>query len=135
MEKNKEVINVDTDYRRFYFEYLSLKKPVIETILSIVNKQHIKLADKLISVFALLLYLTYLYREMDNDEKWQRVFSTESKEMIKKELNIKDGHLNTYLSLMRKYRMLVDKEINQHFVFYPDGEYEMIFKFNISNEK
>lgn len=135
MNKEREEISIHTSYERFFHEYLKLKKPIIEAILSIINKKDIKLADKLISVFALLLYLNYIYRDMDNKSKWEKVFDEESKEMIMSSLSIKKEHLNTYLSLMRKYKILVNKEINQYFVFYPDSNYEMTFKFNISNEK
>jgi hypothetical protein len=135
MDENKEVIQLTTNHKSFYLEYLSLKKPVFEVMLSMVNKRKVKLHPKLLHVFALFLYYNYKYRDIEEQLKWKMIFDYDTKVAIMNEVGINEGHLNTYISILRNIRLLVNKTINQHFIFYPDTDFELIFKFTFEDEK
>ena len=130
-----EVLEINTTDKDFFLEYLVLKKPVLEMILSIVNKKKINLNPKLLHVFALLLYYNYVYSEYEDDVKWKMVFDHSTKQQIMNEVKINDSHLNTYISMMRNMHLLTGKEISKPFIFYPEEGYELTFKFIFNNEK
>ena len=53
---NREIIGMNTNVKKLFFEYLSLKKPVLEIMLQVVNKKKVNLHPKLLHVFSLILY-------------------------------------------------------------------------------
>ena len=130
-----EVLEINTTDKDFFLEYLVLKKPVLEMILSTINKKKINLNPKLLHVFALLLYYNYVYSEYEDDVKWKMVFDHSTKQQIMNEVKINDSHLNTYISMMRNMHLLTGKEISKPFIFYPEEGYELTFKFIIKDEK
>ena len=130
-----EVLEINTTDKDFFLEYLVLKKPVLEMILSTINKKKINLNPKLLHTFSLLLYYNYIYKDYIDDVKWQMVFSHNTKQLIMDEIGVNDSHLNTYISMMRNMHLLKGKEINKPFIFYPEEGYELTFKFIFNNEK
>ena len=130
-----EVLEINTTDKDFFYEYLVLKKPVLEMILYTINKKKIILNPKLLQVFSLLLYYNYIYKVYDDDVKWKMVFDHDTKLEIINEVHINMEHLNTYISVLRNIHLLTGKEISKPFIFYPEDGYELTFKFNFRNEK
>jgi len=136
MEKNNEVLEIKTSNEDFFYKYLLLKKPILETILSMINKKKVKLSPKILKVFSILLYYNNLYKDMNDKEKNEIVFGEESRNKIIQALDITQSHLNTYLSILRNIKILNGNAINKPFIIYPDNNYELTFRFNINhNEK
>jgi hypothetical protein len=130
-----EVLEINTTNKDFFYEYLVLKKPVLEMMLYMINKKKIILNPKLLQVFALLLYYNYIYKEYDDNVKWKMVFDYNTKLEIMNIVGINKGHLNTYLSMLRNTHLLTGKEISKPFIFYPEDGYELTFKFIFKDEK
>lgn len=127
---SKEVLPVKTTTKKFFVEYLTIKKPFLEHILSRVNKKKIVIHPKPLRVFALLLYYNYTYRAYENGVKWKMVFDYSTKVEIMNELDINEGQLNTYLSTLRLMKLLNGKSISEPFIFYPEDEkFELTFSF------
>ena len=133
--ENHEVIQMQTTLKKFFFEYLSLKKPVLEVILQMVNKKSVNLHPKLLHVFSLFLYYNYIYRNLEEDKKWKMVFDYDTKVKIMNEVNINEGHLNTYISILRNMHLLTGKQISSPFIFYPESGFELTFKFNYKQDE
>jgi hypothetical protein len=131
---NREVLEINTNDKMFFSEYLTLKKPVLEIILKIINKKDIVLNPKMLHVFALLLYYNNKYRDMDDSIKWDLVFGNDARLDITKEVNINRGQLNTYISRLRNVHLLTGKQISLPFIFYPKTGFELTFKFIINEE-
>jgi len=131
---NNEILQLTTNSKRFFIEYLSLKKPILEVMLQMINKKKINLHPKLLHVFALILYYNNLYKDLPEDQKWKKVFDYDTKVQMMNEVGINEGHLNTYISILRNYHLLTGKQISLPFIFYPESGFELTFKFNYKEE-
>jgi hypothetical protein len=134
MKSSNEVLQIKSTSHTFFQEYLTLKKPVIEAILSNVHKKKVTLNPKLLNVFALLLYFNHKYKDLEEDLKWEIIFSNTTKEYIMNELHISKMHLNTYLSILRSLKLLDGNKVNKLFIIYPNGGYDLTFKFTFNEE-
>lgn len=90
-----------------------------------------------IDVVALLLY--YYIEEYDNfkrdEDRWRKVFSYETKLLVRQELSIEDYTLQNALSSLRKKKVVVDNEITSYYVpkINKDTEHFMvIFDFKLN---
>ena len=135
MENNKEVLQIATNTKSFFLEYLTLKKPVFEVMLQYINKKKINLHPKLLHVYALILYYNYLYRDQTEDMKWKMVFDYDTKVNIMKDIGITIEQLNTYISILRNIKLLKGKQISSPFIFYPESGFELTFKFEFKNNE
>ena len=131
---NKEVLPINTTKERFFYEYLLLKKVLLEAILSRVNKKPIILNPKLLQVLALLLYYNDKYNGMPENVKWDMIFNGTTRKEIAESLNINTKHLNTYLSILRGMRVLNGKSINKPFIIYPHDGFELVYKFGLDEQ-
>ena len=129
MKSSNETFEIKSSPETFFVEYLTLKKPIIEVILSQIHKKKVVLNPKLLGVFALLLYYNHKYKDLDELIRWDLIFSNTTKEEIMKKLKISKMHLNTYLSMLRSLRLLNGNRINDPFIIYPNGGYDLTFKF------
>ena len=136
MVADSEVLKITTNQQSFFYEYLLLKKPILEMILSRINGKKVKLSPKILKVFSYLLYYNFTYQSLDDKEKWNKVFSDESKSVIMESIGINQYHLNTYLSILRNIKILTGKSISKPFLIYPGKVFNLIFEFNFNgNEK
>ena len=135
MDINNEIIKIDTTEENFFNEYLTLKKPLLEFVLSKINGKEIILNPKLLRVFAMLLYYNNKYRELEEGVRWKMVFENGIRQNIAESLNINSKHLNTYISILRGIHLLTGKSISKPFILYPGEDYELTFKFIISDAK
>lgn len=131
-EMNQESIPINTTKEKFFNEYLILKKPIIDALLTRINGERTTLSDIPRNVFAQLLYFNDYYKDYPEQEKWKMVFSKNTKDVICDELDLKEHQLNGYLSQLRKLKILNGKTINRPFIVYPGGEHTISFKFNIN---
>lgn len=134
INSKQESIPVKTTEERFFIEYLIIKKPFLEIILSKVNKTKVVIHPKPLRVFALLLYYNYLYREYEDEIKWKMVFDYDTKVKIMETLDISEGQLNTYLSTLRTIKLLNKKSISKPFIFYPESGFELTFRFDFNGK-
>ena len=130
-----EVLDIKTTTEKFFGQYLILKKPVIEKMVSYLRKENTKIPMKALNVLSLLLYHNYIYRDVEEDEKWDRIFDGDHRRKYSDIMKITDSQLNTYFSFLRKCKIIEGKKINKPFVIYPDSEYELTFKFLLNGEK
>jgi len=123
-----ESIEIKTTKEKFFQEYLLLKRPVINAILTKINGAPTVLNDIPMRVLAELLLIHDRYRTLSQEEKWIMVFSRESKELIMEKLEMKEHHLNVYFSQLRKIKILNGKKINKPFIISAE-DHDLSFKF------
>jgi len=123
-----ETIEIKTSKDKFFLQYLTLKRPVINTILTKINKEPTVLTDIPMQVLAELLWLHDKFINNTEDEKWSLVFSSESKEYIMEKMNMKEHHLNVYFSQLRRIKVLNGKKINKPFMVNA-VDHDLSFKF------
>ena len=100
----------------------------VELILPLLNNTRKRSAD----VFSQLLYFNYLKREIKSDEdRFDIIFSTKYKNMIKENLNISDAVLQNCLTELRKNKLIVDNKISNNYMVYPNSNDEIIVEYNI----
>ena len=130
-----EVLDIKTTAEKFFGQYLALKKPVIEKMVSYLRNENTKVPTKALNVLSLLLYHNYIYRDINEGDKWDKIFDSQHRKKYTELMDITDSQLNTYFSLLRKCKILDGKKINKPFIIYPDREYELTFKFLLNGEK
>ncbi len=128
----QESIVIKTSKEKFFLEYLILKKPIIDTVLTKINGTKIILSSTPRKVLAQLLYYNDMYSSLEETEKWKSVFSKNTKDLICESLGIKEHLLNIYISQLRKIKILDKKTINKLFIVYADTDHILSFKFSIN---
>lgn len=128
-----ENIEIKTSKEKFFLEYLILKKPIIDSILKRLNSNNkATLSDLPMSVLAQLLYYNDKYRDMPQQERYNLIFSKKTKELICDALDMKEHHLNIYLSQLRKLKILNGKSIRNIFVVYSGDIHSINFTFKLN---
>jgi len=127
-----ENVEIVTTKEKFFQEYLILKKPVIDALLSSLHKKKSTLNDIPLRVLAQLLYYNDQYQEYPDMEKWDMVFSKKTKDQICENLGMKEHHLNIYLSQLRALRILEKKSIRKAFIIYANESRSLNFIFKIN---
>ena len=129
---NTERIEIKTSKEKFFLEYLILKKPVIDSILSKLNGKKTTLSDIPRTVLAQLLYYNDMYKDLSEQEKWAMVFNKETKDKICDTLDMKEHHLNIYITQLRNIKILDKKKINNLFVIYSNAIHNLNFTFKLN---
>lgn len=127
----QESIEIKTSKERFFLEYLTLKKPVIDAILSKINKEKVTLSDLPMKVLAQLLYYNDSFKDLPEQQRWDQLFSKETKDQICENLAIPEHHLNIYFSKLRKIKILNGKTISKLFIVYAN-DISLNFKFKLN---
>jgi hypothetical protein len=130
-----ETIVINTDKVSFFRNYVMIKKPVLESLLSQMNGRKIMLPNKIIDLIALMLFQFSINYDADGDnsELFNHLLSSGSRKLYSEKLNIKTTQLNIYISFMRKIGILSGNTINKYFIVYPNGEeFDLTFKFKLN---
>ena len=130
-----EEITIPTTKQKFFLEYLTLKKPVLDAILTKINKRKVCLNEIPLKIYAQLLYFNDVNRNLPDNEKWNIVFGKYTKEIIYNSLNLKEHQLNNYFSILRKMRILNGRTINKPFIVYSAETKLLSFRFNINGHE
>lgn len=127
-----ENIDITTTKEKFFLEYLILKKPAIDSMLKkLTGNRKATLSDKPMRVLSQLLYFNDQYKEYPELERISYIFSREVKEMICDNLNMKEHHLNIYMSQLRHLGILDGKKIKPIFVILADDR-SLTFTFKLN---
>lgn len=133
---DNEILQIKTSERKFFLQYLMLKKPIFDMYISNLTGKNEQIPAKLIHVISELLYYNHKYSNLEDNERWEKIFNRNHRSMICSDLNIKDSQLNTYFTMLRNYKVIINNRINKPFIVSPDSkEYELIFKFSLNGEK
>jgi len=131
-----ETVEIVTTKEKFFLEYLTLKKPIIDAVLSRINGKKTRLSDVPLRVLAQLLFYNDLYRDQyTEDKKWDIVFSKDVRIIIRKKLDLKEHHLNNYITYLRSIKVLDGKKINKNFIVYANEDRELSFKFKLNGHQ
>ena len=91
-----ESIQINTTKEKFFLQYLILKRPVINSILTKINGRKTVLNDIPMHVLAELLFLNDKYSDLSDDKKWAMIFSRESRDFLTKKLRMEKHYLYVY---------------------------------------
>jgi hypothetical protein len=127
-----ENINITTTKERFFLEYLILKKPAIDAMCrQLTGDKKATLSDKPMRVLAQLLYFNDHYKDIPDQEREKYLFSREVKELMCTNLDMKEHHLNIYISQLRHLGILEGKMIKPIFVILADDR-SLTFTFKLN---
>jgi hypothetical protein len=116
-------IPIKTDIKYFYKVLLTMmsKFPPIRGLM-----------PKEIDVLAEIMLQNYQYKDLPFNKRHLLIFSTENRVTMHKNLNIKFGSFNDYLSrLKRKQVITKDNKLMPFLNIIPGNEYEFTIKFMI----
>lgn len=128
MEKPDELITIPSSIDNFFLRYLILKKPIFDSILKEINGNPTALGHVPIRILAKFLYFNYLYRDLNEQEKWDMVYSRRNRMIIMKELDLNEKLFNSHLTKMRRFGILKGRKVNPLFIIYPKEEYILSYK-------
>jgi len=129
----QETIQINTTRKKFFQEYLILKKPVIDSALTKLNQgKKTTLSDLPRSVLAQLLYYNDSFKDLDEASRWKKLFSKETKDLICDNLQMQEHLLNIYISKLRELKILEGKTIRKFFIIYASDQHALSFKFNLN---
>lgn len=119
----------------FFEDYLRLKRPYINAVLTHLHKKESRLNDNPLKVLAQLLYYHYVYRNLDEIARWKMVFDYDTKMKICERLGMPDTHLNSYLSQLRRLKIVKRKQVDKWYVVYPHERVTMVFNLNVKMDE
>jgi hypothetical protein len=127
-----ENINITTTKERFFLEYLILKKPAIDSMLrQITGDKKATLSDMPMRVLSQILYFNDQYRDLPDKDRFKYIFSKTVKELICNNLNMREHHLNIYISQLRHLGILDGKTIKPIFIILADDR-SLTFTFKLN---
>lgn len=102
----KKIINIPTTLKSMYKHYLTILKPLN------------KLRSKEIELLAYIMYLNEVYKSsiLNQEDRWNKIFSYEGKIKIQEELDLKNYSLNNMLTSLRKSNMIVDNTVPDKYI-------------------
>jgi len=127
-----ETIPIVTSKEKFFLEYLTLKRPVIDSILTKLNRKKTTLSDTPLKVLAQLLYYNDVYKDQPEEQRWNMVFSKEIRQSMFEALDLKEHHLNNYISHLRTIKIIDGKKVRKMFTVYTDDQVELSFTFRLN---
>ncbi len=132
---NEKTYEINVNLDNFYRNYLIINRPVIDSILTKINKKNTKITDKLMKMLERLLYynfhIAYKNPKLSKHERWKLLMDTQTKEKICEDMNLKDiKRVNTHLSRLRKIGVINSQGISDHFEIFPKNT-KITYKINI----
>lgn len=121
---NEKTYEINVNLDNYYKNYLIINRPVIDSILTKINKKHTKITDKLMQMLERLLFynfhIAYKNPQLTKHERWKLLMDTETKNKICEDMNLKDNkRVNTHLSRLRKLGVIDSQGISDHFEIFP----------------
>lgn len=108
----------------FFRNYLTLNRPIIDSYLTKLHKKNTHLTDKPLGLLERLLFYNFVIAhknpKLTREERWRLLTSVKGKRKIAEDLGLMDEkRVNTYLSRLRKLKIVSDSGINSQFEIYP----------------
>lgn len=119
------VIEINTDTRKFFKQYLTIIKPLLVP----------RISNGELNVLAELLYLNHKYRTVDVKVRGKLIFDYDNKIDIVNNLNTSLSTVNNAISSLRKSGYIIGYKIKDSLVIDIDDSFKIGFKFNIENER
>jgi hypothetical protein len=116
----------------FFEDYLRLKRPYINALLTHLHKEKSVLSDNPLRVLAQLLYQYYMLRDMDEDMRWKVMFDYDTKVKMADKLDMPVTHFNSYISQLRKLGIMKRKRIVKMFIVYPEPLMKLLFEIKVN---
>lgn len=132
---NEKTYEINVNLDNYYKNYLIINRPVIDSILTKINKKHTKITDKLMKMLERLLFynfhIAYKNPGLNKSERWKLLMDTEIKQKICDDMGLKDiKRVNTHLSRLRKIGVIDSQGISDHFEIFPKDT-KIIYKIQI----
>ena len=128
MEEN---FSYNCSLESFFEDYLRLKLPYINAVLTHIHKKETHLNDIPLKVLAQLLYYNNSYKALDENARWKMVFDYDTKVKMSSKLGMPDNHLNSYLSQLRRLGIVKDKKVVAQYVIYPERDIRLMFDLKV----
>lgn len=95
-----------------------------------------QLTESEIEIFSYILYYNDKYKSIVEDEtRYELLFSTSVKKKIKEEFNIETTKFETYLNKLRKKGIIKDNVISKPFIVNIDDNLQITFRFALNTNQ
>ncbi len=117
--------------KSFFDDYLHLKRPYINAVLTHIHGKESRLNENPLRVLAQLLFYNNHYRALDDDTRWKMVFDYDTRMKICTKLNMPATHLNSYLTQLRRLGIVVGRKVADSYVVYPEEDMRLVFDLKV----
>lgn len=119
--KGKE-LKLSTNKRKFFRQYLELVK---------IFKPFTILRPKELDVLAEFMYLNDQYSNIPYEDRWKLIMHYDTKVAVKERLSMGDANFNNILSAFRNKGIMIDKRIEEKYLFTIGDNFEFKINFKI----
>lgn len=150
----KKIGPLRTNKEAFFAEYLWVLKPVIESYLTQqkklgpkrasdnIKEAPIVLSNRDISVLAQILYYSYRFRDLDEEERIHVLSSPHTRRKMSSRLGMSENHFRNCIQHLRETGAIVDTQLDKHnrvrdiipnkmLTVSPDKQFHIIITFDI----
>jgi len=127
----EEKFSFNCSLETFFEHYLRLKRPYINAVLTHIHKKESRLSDNPLRVLAQLLYYNNSHKSLDEKTRWKMVFDYDTKIKICEYLDMPVTHLNSYLSQLRRLKIVKDRRVDEWYIVYPESDMKMVFDLKV----
>lgn len=131
--------NINVSLENFYRNYLVINRPLIDSMLTKLNKKSIHITDKPLRLLERLLYynfvIAYNNPKLPKTERWKLIMDAKTKDKIAKDMGLTDKkRVNTYLSRLRSLGIIDSEGIAKPFEIFPK-EQKITYKITINGNR
>jgi hypothetical protein len=115
-------INIGTDNRRFFRQYLTILREFQPLDL---------LCNKELDLLAEFMYWNNELKDLPDEHKWKIIFHYDTKMKMKEHLKMSEVGFNNNLRTLRKKGFISKSKLTKSWMIYPDSENTLSINFNI----
>ena len=116
-----KVVPIKTKEAVFYRQYVELLNPLI------------KLRPKELDLLAELLYHNNKLKDIDIKNRWKLILDYDNKKDMATNLDMSVASLGNNLSYLRKKGIIINNQVSNNFLVYPDKNFKLTFNFIIDD--
>jgi len=118
----EKILKLKTSEKAFFRQYVQLLNPII------------KIRDKELDVLAELLYHNNRLKDIEMKNRWKLVLDYDNKKEMAINVGTSQASFGNNLTYLRKKGIIVDNQVVSNLLVYPDSSFNLVFKFNISDD-
>lgn len=119
----KVIIEIETDARRFFKQYLNIIKPLLVP----------KISNGELNILGEILYFNHVYRDIDEKKRGILIFDYDNKMDIIESLDIPFSSFRNALTSLRKKGYIVNNKVKKELVINPTDQILVGFNFKLND--
>lgn len=120
-----KVININTDAKKFFKQYLNIIRPLLVP----------RLSNGELNILSELLYLNYLHKDVSPGIRGKLIFDYDNKIAIVDSLDSSLSTVNNAITSLRKKGYIAGRELKKDIIVLPNESFKLGFNFTIKDNE